>query len=57
MRLLNNFLAIVGAIVILSPLAVSAEKNSKQPHPIHNVQLGPRPFFFGERYAGQQTKS
>ena len=45
MRLLNNFMAIVAAIVILSPLVVLAEQNSNQGRPVHNVQLGPRPFF------------
>ena len=45
MRLLNHSMAIVAAIAILSPLAVSADQNNSQTRPVHNVQLGPRPFF------------
>lgn len=47
MRLFNKLLAIAGAIAILSPLAVSAGQNGNNNHNpgIHNVQLGPRPYF------------
>ncbi len=47
MRLFNKLLAIAGAIAILSPLAVSAGQNGNNNHNrgVHNVQLGPRPYF------------
>jgi glycerophosphoryl diester phosphodiesterase len=45
MRLFNKLWAIVGAIAILSPLAVSAGQNGNHTRGLRNVQLGPRPFF------------
>ena len=48
MRLFKNVLAIAGAIVALSPLAVSANQNSGHSSAVRNAQLGPRPFYLVE---------
>ncbi|NOT10484.1 MAG: glycerophosphodiester phosphodiesterase [Methylococcaceae bacterium] len=48
MHLFNNVLAIVGLIAVLSPIAVSADQNNGHTHAVHNVQLGPRPFYLVE---------
>lgn len=47
MRLFNKFLAIAGAITILSPLVVSAGQNDNYSNNrgVRNIQLGPRPYF------------
>jgi glycerophosphoryl diester phosphodiesterase len=59
MRLFNKLLAIAGAIAILSPLAVSAGQNGNNNHNrgIHNVQLGPRPYFLVNDMQNSKLKS
>ncbi|WP_411725881.1 glycerophosphodiester phosphodiesterase family protein [Methyloglobulus sp.] len=45
MSLFKNLFAIAGVIATLSPLVVSAHQNNNHSRVVHNVQLGPRPFF------------
>lgn len=59
MRLSNNLLAIAGAIVALSSVAVSAGPNDNNNHDRseRNVQLGPRPFFLVEDMKNSALKT
>lgn len=57
MRLLNNVLAIAGAIVALSPFAVSADQNSGHSSAVRNIQLGPRPFYLVEDMKNSALKA
>jgi glycerophosphoryl diester phosphodiesterase len=45
MRFFNNLLVAAAVVITLSPLVVSADQKEKDNRSVHNVQLGPRPFF------------
>jgi glycerophosphoryl diester phosphodiesterase len=59
MRLFNNLLAIAGAVVALSAVAVSADPNDNNNHSrgVRNVQLEPRPFFLVEDMKNSALKT
>lgn len=57
MRLFNKLLVIAGTIAILSPFAVSAEQKNRHIRSVHNVQLGPRPYFLVNDMKDSQLKT